>query len=60
MKTGSEVVAMDAKTRIMTIHLMDLLQKNPAFAKNLGIEVTIKEGPLQDTVIRYRVGTSRR
>lgn len=43
MKTGSEVIVMDAKTRIMTIRLMDLIQKNPDFAENLGIEVTIKK-----------------
>lgn len=32
---------MDIKTRIKTIHLMDMLQKNPVYAEHLKLEVAL-------------------
>lgn len=49
MKTGSEVVEMDVKTRIMTIRLMDMLQKNSGYAETLGLEVIIKKARSKTT-----------
>lgn len=43
MKSRCEVIEMDVKTRIKTIHLMDMLQKKPVYAENLGLEVTLKK-----------------
>lgn len=34
---------MDARTRILTIRLMELLRKDPAYAKTLGIEAGMNE-----------------
>ena len=35
---------MDAKRRIQAIRLMDMLQRNPAYAKALGIEIVMQKG----------------
>lgn len=34
---------MDARRRIQAIRLMDMLQKNPAYAKALGIEIVMQK-----------------
>lgn len=34
---------MDAKRRIQAIRLMDMLQRNPAYAKALGIEIVMQK-----------------
>lgn len=34
---------MDAKRRIQAIRLMDILQRNPAYAKALGIEIIMQK-----------------
>lgn len=34
---------MDAKARIMAIRLMENLRKNPAYARTLGVQVTMKK-----------------
>lgn len=34
---------MDAKRRIQAIRLMDMLQRNPAYAKALGIEIILQK-----------------
>ena len=41
-KTGNEVAEMNARERIMTLRLMDMLRANPAYAERLGIAITIK------------------
>ena len=33
---------MDAKARILAIHLMETIQKDPRYAKSLGIEAALK------------------
>ena len=33
---------MDAKRRIQAIRLMDMLQRNPAYAQALGIEIVMQ------------------
>ena len=38
----SEVMRMDARTRIQVIRLMELLRKDPGYAKTLGIEAAMK------------------
>ena len=38
----SEVIPMDAKARILAIHLMENLRRNPAYAQTLGVQVTLK------------------
>ena len=35
----SEVIPMDAKARILAIHLMETLRKDPVYAQSLGVEV---------------------
>lgn len=34
---------MDAKTRLLAIHLMETIQKDPIYAQSLGIEIGMKE-----------------
>jgi hypothetical protein len=34
---------MDARRRIQAIRLMDMLQRNPAYAKALGIEIIMQK-----------------
>ena len=34
---------MDTKRRIQAIRLMDMLQRNPAYAKALGIEIILQK-----------------
>ena len=33
---------MDTKTRLLAIHLMGNLRRNPAYAQTLGVQVTLK------------------
>lgn len=33
---------MDTKTRLLAIHLMENLRRNPAYAQTLGVQVTLK------------------
>lgn len=42
MESSEEAVEMDAKTRIMSIYLMDMLQKNPCYMETLGIEAVME------------------
>ncbi len=39
----SEVIPMDAKARILAIHLMETLRKDPVYAQSLGVEVDLKK-----------------
>lgn len=34
---------MDARRRMQALHLMDMLQRNPAYAKALGIEIIMQK-----------------
>lgn len=39
----SEVISMDVRTRILAIRLMELIQKDPAYAQLLGITADMKK-----------------
>ena len=43
MTTHSEVMPMDARARILAIHLMETIQKDPDYAQALGIEAGMKK-----------------
>ena len=38
-----EVMGMDTRRRIQAIRLMDMLRRNPAYAKALGIEIIMQK-----------------
>lgn len=40
---------MEAKIRIRTIRLMEMLQKKPAYAQILGVEATLTKAPAETT-----------
>ena len=41
--TCSEVMPMDGRARILAIRLMEMIQKDPAYAQTLGLEADMKE-----------------
>ncbi len=40
---------METKIRIRTIRLMEMLQKNPAYAQTLGVEAALTKAPAETT-----------